>query len=223
MVFVKSIKSITGQGTGKPDFTIGVDILSQALTTLTAQVTQLATVEVDVVSQTIANLTAIVSATALDIRALTSQDIPHQSLPYNFIPLKWINQSGINDEDSDTKVWSVTDWGAGTNFYTMSLCFTMSFGFDSNGGAYSRFDDGFKIELLEIQAVPPHTQILMMNITPLNYPPLKKGSVWHINGTILLNRNKVDMDNTLQLELFNESGIDLNPASVMVFVLGAAV
>ena len=189
-------------GSDKPDYTLGISILEQAL----------------------ANLTAVVTATALDIRALNSLDIAHASLPYNYEVLTWFLAADIDDGESDDKGFNANDWGVGKNFYPVTL--TFSFGWSSifTNNIFIKTTQGIGIELFEVMGgAGDDPVVLREHISPLTHPPLKVTGNYYVKGTFPLNMNKIDSGNTLTLRVNNRSGGDLGAGAIEITIMGIAV
>ncbi len=188
-------------GSDKPDYTLGINILAQEL----------------------ANLTAVVTASALDIRALNSSDIAHVALPYNFIPLRWLTEDAIADSASDSKTWTQADWGTGKDFYVISIAYRIWILSAKANNAYVKFYQGFRFELQEIKAQPPHPMVDQFNVNPMSNPPVIDTATFTVSGTRLCNNNKVESGNNLRLMLYNECGTEIGVLAMDAYVLGMAV
>ena len=211
-------------GDDLPDYELGINVLKQALATLTANVNQLATVEIDVVAQSLSDLTAVVTATALDIRALDPLDLAHEPLPYNYKALTWFLAATCDDGGTQDKGWNVNDWGAGKDFYPIAISF--SFGWQSifTNNIFINRDQGVRIDLIEALAGAGDDPVLLReNITPFSHPLVKKGSGYYAVGSFNLPKNKIDVGNSLVIRLSNDSGGDLGAGSIEITVMGMAV
>lgn len=189
-------------GSDKPDYTLGISILEQAL----------------------ANLTAVVTATALDIRALNPLDLAHEGLPYNYEILTYFLDASCDDNDSDDKGFSHSDWGAGKDFYPITL--TFSFGWSSifTNNIFINHGQAIGIDLFEILAGGGDDPVVLReNITPFSHPPIKVSTAYYTRGTFTLNKNKIDAGNTLLLRLTNESGGNLGTGAIEITIMGMAV
>lgn len=188
-------------GSDKPDYTLGINILAQEL----------------------ANLTAVVTATALDIRLLGSQDIAHAGLPYNYEFLYYENDATVDDQDSDDENFSESDWGTGKDFYAVSIAYQILITSAMANNAYVKFYQGFRFEIQETRDSAPHPYVEKFQVNPMTHPPTQEASSFWIIGNRLLSNNKFDSGNLLKFKISNECGKNLGALSIKCTILGMAV
>lgn len=175
-------------GSDKPDYTLGISILEQAL----------------------ANLTAVVSATSLDIRALDSSDIAHESLPYDIDWLADMSET-IEVDDEISNDWDQTDdaWAAGEHFYISQIVFWIT----SNSVALTsemivRYYQGIEFSLYDRSDV---NKSVMKEC--FNDGWIHRGSgvgPWSFQKTYYLDRMiRIDSGNTIRAVVGNWAALDL--------------
>lgn len=185
-------------GDDKPDYTIGVDLLTQ----------------------TVASLTAVVSAVALDIRALNESDIAHLSLPYNYKTVLATNEDAISHDNSETVSLDDSDWGTGKDYYVVGL--VILFNFTVNN--YYKYWHGVGVQSRENEG-GERPEIFYKTYNPLTDPPYRasEGGNGFLRRTEKADDNKVDSTSDLDTVFYNYSGADMQASTMQVRYIGVAI
>jgi len=183
-------------GSDKQDYTLGISILEQAL----------------------ANLTAVVSASALDIRALNSADKAHIPLPYDVVGYKLSNTSTVSDGSVYTHALDEDDWGAGLDFYPVFFTFVL------NVTTANSWDQWFQGIFVEIRELSGETLLFeyAKTYSVRSHPPVLDSinGRKHLYDSISLYNNKITSGNDFACYIRNRTGGDWAAGSVYTYIGG---
>jgi len=164
-------------GSDKQDYTLGISILEQAL----------------------ANLTAVVSASALDIRALDSSDKAHVGIPYDTVTYKDSDVSVANNDNADI-TFTKTDWGESVNWVTYIINITL---YNITTDFMTKKAQGFRIAVFNDSDDLAISETFSAEV----YRPLLENTVYLISKTVYIVGGFYSANaQTLHVKIFNYTG-----------------
>ncbi len=169
-------------GSDKPDYTLGISILEQAL----------------------ANLTAVVTATALDIRALNELDVPNEALPYEDSGISGSQANIAQNAEGEIEL-TEANWGAGKDFYVSMIMIQVR----ASALFLAEYDQFLQITL--DNDASPTERFFNHTYSGQYYTPGYTGANWVLARTYHYPRlRKVASGEKLIALLLNESGPTVN-------------
>ena len=168
-------------GDDLPDYELGINVLKQAL----------------------ASLTAVVSATSLDIRTLNSTDKANIGIPYNTTTLKDSEDDQLNTAIK-TFSFTASDWGAGLNWVTYAVSCILG---TPSTDFMTKKEEGFRLSLYNDD---DDVSIINTYNARKNRPVLSDGAYYLARTIIISNGFFSSSTQTLKFGVRNHTGQTVN-------------